>query len=234
MSRQLRIDAARPSTGSGRAVDFQRGSTGLSPEFRSDVSGSRGSEMPEPQAPEYGAPPQIEPQSLSDYLDVMSKSVFQSGMSWRVVDSKWPGTRGAFKDFDPEAVAAFGDREIDTLAQDTRVIRNRRKLQAVVNNAARMIELEAEHGTFRDYLRSRGELRGRPSPTCASSSASWARPAATSSCTSWASRCRRTTSGRPRGTVNRSTAPAPPARRCASDPASPSRSCRTARERRAR
>ena len=114
--------------------------------------------MPKPQAPEYGAPPQIEPQSLGDYLDVMSKSVFQSGMSWRVVDSKWPGTREAFKDFDPEAVAAFGDREIDTLAQDTRVIRNRRKLQAVVNNAARMIELEAEHGTFRDYLRSHGSF----------------------------------------------------------------------------
>ncbi len=88
----------------------------------------------------------------------MSKSVFQSGMSWRVVDSKWSGTREAFKDFDPEAVAAFGDREIDTLTQDTRVIRNRRKLQAVVNNAARMIELEAEHGTFRDYLRSHGSF----------------------------------------------------------------------------
>jgi hypothetical protein len=114
--------------------------------------------MPDPQAPEYGAPPQIEPQSLRDYLDVMSKSVFQSGMSWRVVDSKWPGTREAFKDFDPEAVAAFGDREIDALTQDTRVIRNRRKLRAVVNNAARMIELEAEHDTFRDYLRSHGSF----------------------------------------------------------------------------
>jgi DNA-3-methyladenine glycosylase I len=34
------------------------------------------------------------------------------------------------------------------------VIRNRRKLAAVVNNAQTMIELEAEHGTFRDYLRS--------------------------------------------------------------------------------
>ena len=38
-------------------------------------------------------PQRIQPQSLSDYLDVMSKSVFQSGLSWRVVESKWPGTR---------------------------------------------------------------------------------------------------------------------------------------------
>ena len=114
--------------------------------------------MPDPQTPEYGAPPQIKPQSLRDYLDVMSKSVFQAGMSWRVVDAKWPGTREAFEDFDPDAVAAFSDREIDALVQDTRVIRNRRKLRAVVNNAARMIELEAEHGTFRDYLRSHGSF----------------------------------------------------------------------------
>ena len=45
---------------------------------------------------EYGAPEQITPQVLGDYLDAMSKSVFQSGMSWRVVKAKWPGTREAF------------------------------------------------------------------------------------------------------------------------------------------
>jgi DNA-3-methyladenine glycosylase I len=103
---------------------------------------------------DHGPPPQIEPQSLSDYLDVMSKSVFQSGMSWRVVESKWETTREAFEGFDPVAVAAFGDAEIDRLVEDTRVIRNRRKLQAVAGNAARMTELEAEHGSFRDYLHS--------------------------------------------------------------------------------
>lgn len=107
---------------------------------------------------QYGAPPQVDPQSLRDYLDVMSKSVFQSGMSWKVVNSKWATTREAFADFDPETVAAFGDSDIDRLTEDTRVIRNRRKLRAVANNAARMIELEAEHGSFGDYLRSHGSF----------------------------------------------------------------------------
>lgn len=106
--------------------------------------------------PGHEPPPQVEPQSLADYLDAMSKSVFQSGMSWRVVESKWETTREAFEGFDPETVAAFGDAEINRLVEDTRVIRNRRKLQAVASNAARMVELEAEHGTFRDYLRSHG------------------------------------------------------------------------------
>ena len=107
---------------------------------------------------EYGAPPQIDPKTLGDYLEVMSKAVFQSGMSWKVVDSKWPGIREAFLEFDADAVAKMGEREIDALATDTRVIRNRRKLEAVVDNANRLIELEAKHGSFRDYLRSHGSF----------------------------------------------------------------------------
>ena len=106
----------------------------------------------------YGAPDQIDPQSLADYLDVMSRAVFQSGISWRVVNAKWPSTREAFGGFDPEAVAAFGEREIDGLVQDTRVIRNRRKLQAISNNAARLLEIDADHGSFRNYLRSHGDF----------------------------------------------------------------------------
>jgi 3-methyladenine DNA glycosylase Tag len=107
---------------------------------------------------EYGAPPQIKPKRLGDYLDVMSKSVFQSGMSWRVVESKWEGTREAFHGFDAQAVAAMPEAEIEALASDTRVIRNRRKLEAVVSNAARMVELDAEHGGFKQYLRSQPDF----------------------------------------------------------------------------
>ena len=52
-------------------------------------------------------PERIDPKSLDDYLEVMSKAVFQSGMSWRVVDAKWPGTREAFHDFSVKKVANF-------------------------------------------------------------------------------------------------------------------------------
>ena len=106
--------------------------------------------------PEYGAPPQVKPKRLGDYLEVMSKAVFQSGMSWQVVNKKWDGIRDAFRDFDAEAVARLGEREIDALTQDTRVIRNRRKIEAIIENANRMLALEAEHGGFRKYLRSHG------------------------------------------------------------------------------
>lgn len=100
------------------------------------------------------APAQVDATRLGDYLEVMSKAVFQSGMSWRVVDAKWPGIRDAFRGFDAATVADLGPDEIDALTADTRVIRHRRKLEAVVHNAQRMLELESQHGGFQAYLRS--------------------------------------------------------------------------------
>jgi hypothetical protein len=64
-------------------------------------------------------PEQIAPDSLDVYLEVMSKAVFQSGMSWKVVEAKWPSTQEAFLGFDVKQVAAFGPFEIEELAQDT-------------------------------------------------------------------------------------------------------------------
>jgi DNA-3-methyladenine glycosylase I len=104
------------------------------------------------------APEKIEPRGLDDYLEVITKAVFQSGMSWRVVEAKWDGFRTAFHDFDPEWVAALSPPDVDRLAADTSIIRNRRKIEATVHNAEEMLELERQHGTFRDYLRSHGSF----------------------------------------------------------------------------
>jgi 3-methyladenine DNA glycosylase Tag len=105
-----------------------------------------------------GPPEKITPQSLNDYLEIMSKSVFQSGMSWKVVESKWPGTHEAFQGFDIHIVANFNEKDIDDLTKDTRVVRNYRKLMAVVSNARKMLELDKAHGSFQKYLRSHGDF----------------------------------------------------------------------------
>ena len=105
-------------------------------------------------------PEKIEPSGLADYLEIMSKSVFQSGISWRVVESKWPGVREAMREFDPQTIATLSDSDMDDLAQDTRMIRHRRKLSAIAANARRMLDLEDEHGTFQAYLRSHGGFEG--------------------------------------------------------------------------
>jgi 3-methyladenine DNA glycosylase Tag len=97
---------------------------------------------------------QVTPARLADYLEIMSKSVFQSGISWRVVESKWPGVREAMREFDPQTVAMLGEPELDELAQDSRMIRHRRKLSAISANAQRILELEEEHGSFEATLQS--------------------------------------------------------------------------------
>ncbi len=88
----------------------------------------------------------------------MGKTVFQSGMAWRVAESKWPGIRTAFREFEPEAVASLSPDDVDDLVDDPRLIRNRRKIEAIVDNANRMLELEQQYGSFRSYLRSHPEF----------------------------------------------------------------------------
>jgi DNA-3-methyladenine glycosylase I len=109
-------------------------------------------------AEEYGAPPQIKPTRLGDYLEAMSQSVFQSGISWKVVRSKWPALREAFRAFDAVTVASLTEGEIAELAQDPRIIRNRKKVDAIVDNARRMIDLDEEYRGFKKYLRSHGNF----------------------------------------------------------------------------
>lgn len=105
------------------------------------------------------APEQIVPTGLGDYLEIMTKAVFQSGMSWKVVNTKWPGFQAGFQGFDVAKVAAMDESAIDTLAADPAIIRNRRKIVATVHNAQRLIELEEEYGgDIRNYLRSHENL----------------------------------------------------------------------------
>lgn len=101
-----------------------------------------------------GPPDKISPKSLNDYLEIMSKSVFQSGMSWKVIENKWPSTHEAFNGFNIHEIADYHEKDIEDLMQDTRVVRNFRKLNAIVYNAGKILELDKEHGSFQNYLRS--------------------------------------------------------------------------------
>ena len=102
-----------------------------------------------------GSPPaRHRPKDLAGYLDALSRPVFQAGISWRVVESKWDGIREAFNRFDPAAIAAFGPDDVDRLLGDPRVIRSRAKLEATIDNAQTLLELDREHRGFRRYLRS--------------------------------------------------------------------------------
>lgn len=99
-------------------------------------------------------PPRRRPTSLAGYLEALSRPVFQAGMSRRVIDAKWDNIRDAFADFDPQTVADFGTHDIDRLLADPGIVRSKTKIEATIDNAQALLELDAEHGSFGRYLRS--------------------------------------------------------------------------------
>jgi 3-methyladenine DNA glycosylase Tag len=97
-------------------------------------------------------PPQVDPKSLTDYLDMMSRAIFSAGLSWKVIEAKWPGTRTAFDGFDPETVAAYNPDDIERLMLDPGVVHNRKKIEAVVANAGELIVTDRDFGGIEKYL----------------------------------------------------------------------------------
>jgi DNA-3-methyladenine glycosylase I len=89
------------------------------------------------------APPRRRPADLAGYLEALSRPVFQARMNWRVIDAKWDGIREAFAGFDPVTVAEYGPADVARLLADPRVIRNRPKIEGMVENARALIELDA-------------------------------------------------------------------------------------------
>jgi 3-methyladenine DNA glycosylase Tag len=101
-------------------------------------------------------PDVIAPRSDDDYLEVIARAVFQTGLSWKQIAQHWGAYRRAFRAFDCAAVAAFGERDVERVLMEPGVLRSPRKVSAVVKNARTILELAARHGSFADYLRSFG------------------------------------------------------------------------------
>ncbi len=99
-------------------------------------------------------PQQLEPKSLSDYLAVMARAIFTAGMNWKVVSAKWEGTLTAFDSFDPKKVAAYTPDDVERLMADPGIIRNRKKIEAIIYNAGEMIVVDREYGGFGHYRES--------------------------------------------------------------------------------
>jgi DNA-3-methyladenine glycosylase I len=76
----------------------------------------------------------------------------QAGLSWYTILQRREGYRKAFADFDPLTVSKFDSNKVELLMQDVGIIRNRRKIEAAINNAQRFLEIQAEFGSFSQYV----------------------------------------------------------------------------------
>ena len=86
------------------------------------------------------------------YLSQMAMCIFRAGFVWDVVENKWPEFEQAFLKFAPAKVARMSDEDLDRLAGDARIIRNREKIYAVRDNAVFVLETAREHGSFGKFI----------------------------------------------------------------------------------
>lgn len=72
----------------------------------------------------------------------ISLEAFQSGLSWLTILRKRPSFRAAFDGFDPRLIAAYGDEDVDRLMADAGIVRNRRKVEATIQNARALVVMQ--------------------------------------------------------------------------------------------
>jgi 3-methyladenine DNA glycosylase Tag len=112
----------------------------------------RGSETLESLLPEPKTNAQLESETDDRYLAEMTKAVFRSGFVWKIIENKWPGFEEAFDGFDTMACAMLSDEDLEVLSQDTRIVRNAKKIGAVRGNAQFVRDVKGSHGSFGAYL----------------------------------------------------------------------------------
>jgi DNA-3-methyladenine glycosylase I len=104
----------------------------------------------------WGTPTRNE-QRLFEFL---SLSGMQAGLNWWGIWRRREAFRAAFDDFQPSVVAEYGDAKIAELLADEGIIRNRTKINGIINNARAIRDMVPEFANLRDYLW--GFLDGTP------------------------------------------------------------------------
>ncbi|MGH9113376.1 MAG: DNA-3-methyladenine glycosylase I [Acidimicrobiales bacterium] len=85
-------------------------------------------------------------------FELMCLEAFQSGLSWLLILRKRPGFREAFHGFDPEVVASYRAADVERLLSDSRIVRNRAKIEAAIANAAAVVALHGQGESLVDLV----------------------------------------------------------------------------------
>ena len=97
---------------------------------------------------EYGFP--IHDDNL--LLERLALEINQAGLNWAIILKKKDNFHKAFNNFDLKKVAAYKEKQIERLMSDAGIIRNRLKINAVIKNAEKIIQIQKEFGSFENWL----------------------------------------------------------------------------------
>lgn len=85
-------------------------------------------------------------------LAAMAKRIFAAGFAWSVIENKWSGFEDAFLGFEPKRLLFQPDDFWGELSSDARIVRHAAKIKAVRDNAAFILRISGEHGSFGRFL----------------------------------------------------------------------------------
>ncbi len=85
-------------------------------------------------------------------FELLALEIFQAGLSWELVLKKRPTTFKAFDGFDVDTVADYKDKDIERLLGDAGIIRNRLKVNSIIENARRIRAMRDSHGGFAKFI----------------------------------------------------------------------------------
>jgi 3-methyladenine DNA glycosylase Tag len=125
------------------------------PPFSSILDAARtrlGARALEARLPQPRSPAELKAVSDDRYLSQMSLRIFRAGLKHSLVDAKWPAFEEVFYGFEPRRVRAMPDDALEALLTNTRLIRHWGKLKSVRDNAAAMIAIGEERGSFGAWL----------------------------------------------------------------------------------
>ena len=78
---------------------------------------------------------------------------FQAGLSWNTILQKRENFRNAFDNFDYKIISEYNSKKIESLLEDSGIIRNKLKINATINNSKILKKIQNEYGTFHNYLK---------------------------------------------------------------------------------
>ena len=76
----------------------------------------------------------------------------QAGLSWRTVLHRREAYRNAYNNFDPISVAAYSEADVERILAHPGIIRNRKKIEAAMQNARAFLKVQKEYGSFDKYV----------------------------------------------------------------------------------
>jgi 3-methyladenine DNA glycosylase Tag len=107
---------------------------------------------PKRSTPDERIPRRVVKPGLDNHLEIITRAIFQAGLSWAMIDARWESFRRAFDFFDVRRVAEYGDFEMDRIMAANGIVHSAKKIAGTIQNASALITLEREFGSVEAYI----------------------------------------------------------------------------------